>query len=284
MKNKKIIIGVVIAILLVGAVVIAITQMNKPKENKSIIIGSTTSLQDSGLLDVLLPMFTQDTGIETKVIAVGTGQAIQMGRDGEVDVLLVHDKSAEETFVQEGHGAKRWNVMYNDFVLVGPKDDTFDISAQAQGNITKAFIAIGAENAPFISRGDDSGTHKKELSFWKKSAIEPTFSAYISAGKGMGDVLKMADELFAYTLTDRGTYMKLSDSLDLQVLVEGDEDLLNMYGVIAVDPSKNKLINDKGAQVFIEWLLSDEIQKKIGEYGVDTYGKPLFNPCGDPYK
>ncbi len=252
------------------------------QKGSALLIGSTTSLQDSGLLDELLPMFYKETGIEAKVIAVGTGQAIKLGQDGEVDVLLVHDKPSEVAFVKEGHGTKRWDVMYNTFILAGPSEDPIGLKEKG-GGVLEAFKEIEKEQAVFVSRGDQSGTHKKELSIWNELGSEPSYSHYISAGKGMGDVLKMADELRGYTLSDMATYLKLSKDLELDIMVENDEYLVNMYGVIAVSPDKNDRINSKGAQTFIKWILSPKIQEKIKEYGAGIYGKSLFIPCAEKY-
>jgi len=185
------------------------------KEGGSIILSTTTSTQDSGLLDYILPKFTEETGTEVKVIAVGTGKALQMGIDGEADVLLVHAKASEEEFVSEGHGTERHDVMYNDFVLVGPKNDPIGLNKDFPKDITKGLAKISETKAIFVSRGDDSGTHKKELSLWKSADIEPIGDWYLSAGAGMGEVLKIASEKGGYTLTDRATYLSLKDTLDL---------------------------------------------------------------------
>ncbi|WP_070000577.1 substrate-binding domain-containing protein [Cellulosilyticum sp. I15G10I2] len=279
MKKKRFIFLIGVITIFAVSLGIVLRQFSTEKKS-SILIGSTTSLQDSGLLDELLPIFYEETGIEAKVIAVGTGQAIKLGQDGEVDLLLVHDKLSEITFVEEGHGTKRWDVMYNEFILVGPAEDPLGLKEKG---VLEAFTQMAAEEALFVSRGDQSGTHKKELSIWKELGMEPTYSNYVSAGKGMGDVLKMADELRGYTLSDMATYLKLSKDLELDIMVENDEYLMNMYGVIAINPNKNTKINSKGAQSFIKWLLSPEIQKKIEEYGVETYGRSLFIPCDESY-
>lgn len=244
----------------------------------SIILATTTSTQDSGLLDYILPDFKEKTGIEAKVVAVGTGKALQMGVDGEADVLLVHAKSSEEEFVANGDGVERFDVMYNDFVIVGPKDDSAKIEEQAKGDVGVAFTKLSEGQYKFISRGDDSGTDKKEKGIWKEIGIEPQGDWYVSTGKGMGEVLQMTNELLGYTLSDRATFLSMKDSLDLRIVVESDTMLLNQYGVIAVNPEKNKNINAEGAQAFIEWILSDETQKLIGKYGVEEYGETLFTP------
>ncbi|MDF1616586.1 substrate-binding domain-containing protein [Petrocella sp. FN5] len=265
--NKKII-G---AILVFALILTAWAVMNMNKEPEFILLSTTTSTQDSGLLDYILPSFTEETGIEVKVVAVGTGKALQMGRDGEADVLLVHAKASEVEFIEEGHGVERFDVMYNDFILVGPQ-------ALEYASIGETLEGIKNNEAKFVSRGDDSGTHKKELSIWATAGIEPEGDWYVSAGKGMGDVLQMANELRAYTLTDRATYLSMKDALELEIVFEADALLLNEYGVIAVDPTKNNEINNKGANAFIAWLLSSDTQEMIGEFGQDLYGQALFFP------
>lgn len=246
----------------------------EPAAEKSIILATTTSTQDSGLLDFLLPIFTEETGIEVKTIAVGTGNALQMGRDGEADVLLVHAKADELKLVEEGHGTVRHDVMYNDFVLVGPADGEITYG----NDIDAALAEINEKGLQFVSRGDDSGTHKKELGLWKALSIEPAGEWYIEAGAGMGDVLKIADEKQGYTLTDRATYLALKDTLQLEVVVEGDEGLFNQYGVIPVNPNKGDMINEAGALKFMDWLISEEGQELISQFGVEKYGEPLFIP------
>ncbi|WIV12577.1 substrate-binding domain-containing protein [Proteiniborus sp. MB09-C3] len=246
----------------------------------SIILSTTTSTQDSGLLDYLLPEFTKDTGVEVRVVSVGTGQALQNGKDGNADVLLVHAKASEEEFVNEGHGIERHDVMYNDFILVGPKYDPLKSSWQVEpGNdIEKALSYISEHEVIFVSRGDDSGTHKKELEIWKETGIEPQGDWYLSAGSGMADVLKIASEKQGYTLTDRATYLSLRDTLDLDIIIEKDENLFNQYGIIPVNPEKSDKINAEGAKAFMDWMLSKKGQELIGKYGVEKYGMPLFVP------
>lgn len=246
-------------------------------KDKEIILSTTTSTQDSGLLDSILPDFTEKTGIKVKVVAVGTGQALRNGEDGEADVLLVHAKKDEEKFVEEGHGLERFDVMYNDFVILGPKEDPAGIK-ENPSDVIAALKKISESQATFVSRADDSGTHKKELALWQQAGIEPSGDWYKEAGQGMGDTIQMAEEMQGYTLSDRATYLSMKDDLDLQILVEGDENLFNQYGVIAVNPEKNDQINGEGAQDFIDWILSDETQELIGEYGKEEYGEPLFTP------
>lgn len=248
------------------------------EESKRIILSTTTSTQDSGLLDYILPEFEEKTGIEVDVIAVGTGKALQMGKDGEADILLVHAKASEEEFVAEEHGLERRDVMYNDFVLVGPGEDPLKLKENTPNNILEGLKTIAENEFTFVSRGDDSGTHKKELSIWKEANIEPEGEWYLEAGAGMGDVLKMADEKQGYTITDRATYLNMMDTLELEVIIEGDANLFNQYGIIPVNPEKSDKINAEGAKEFMEWLLSDETQELIGEYGVEEFGMPLFVP------
>ncbi|MCT4660262.1 MAG: substrate-binding domain-containing protein [Tissierellales bacterium] len=250
---------------------------NAVEENTSIILSTTTSTENSGLLDAILPVFKEQTNIDVKVVAVGTGKALQMGRDGEADVLLVHAKPSEETFVSENHGVERFDVMYNDFVIVGPESDPAGLKEYAS-NVVEALKKLNSSGEKFISRGDDSGTHKKEKSLWASAEITPEGDNYISAGKGMGDVIQMTDEMQGYTMSDRATFLSMSDKIDLKVIVEGDEILFNQYGVIAVNPEKNDKINSKGADEFIKWLLSEETQKLISEFGVEKFGQPLFVP------
>lgn len=245
---------------------------------RTIILATTTSTEQTGLLAAILPEFTAKTGIEVKVVAVGTGQAIELGKAGEADVLLVHDTSSEETFVQEGYGPARYDVMYNDFVLVGPDTDPLEIKLAAPTDITDAFLIISEGNTPFISRGDKSGTHKKEQTIWKAVGQEPSGKWYISAGKGMGEVLQMADEMQGYTLTDRGTWLSMAEKLELKVIVEGDKNLFNQYGVIPVNTDAYKSGKSKTADTFVEWILSDAVQHRIGEFGQETYGQSLFIP------
>ena len=248
-----------------------------PVEKKEIILSTTTSTQDSGLLDYLLPEFTKDTGYDVKTVAVGTGQALKMGEDGEADVLLVHAKASEEEFIKASHGLKRFDVMYNDFILIGPKGDVV-VKSNSNAEVLKALQYINDNKMKFVSRGDDSGTHKAELKLWKALNIEPTGDWYISAGKGMGAVIQMADEMKAYTITDRATYLSILDKVDLDIIVEQDPKLYNQYGVIAVNPNKNDKINSAGAEAFVDWILSDKAQELIGQFGVEKYGQPLFIP------
>lgn len=250
----------------------------QPVEPKGeVILATTTSTQDSGLLDYLLPEFEKETGWKVNTIAVGTGKALQMGVDGEADVLLVHARASEDEFMANGDGVTRYDVMYNDFILVGPEADPAGVKA-CNNVVADSLAAIADTQSEFISRGDDSGTHKKELAIWKSAGIEPAGDWYVSAGAGMGDVLKMADEKQAYTIADRATYLAMQNDMDLVVLCEKDADMLNPYGVITVNPEKNDQINAEGANAFAEWLVSEKGQQLIGEFGVEEYGMALFTP------
>jgi tungstate transport system substrate-binding protein len=239
-------------------------------EEKSIVLATTTSTEDSGLLNHILPVFKKNSGIQVKVIAVGTGQAIQMGKDGNADVVLVHAKKAEDEFVDSGYGVNAYDVMYNQFLIVGPEDDPAGV--RGMSSASDAFKAIAASEATFISRGDDSGTHKKELSIWESAGLLPEGSWYLSAGQGMGATLQIADEKYGYTLVDEATYLSYQQSL--VILLEGDKPLLNPYGVIQVkSTTKAELVDE-----FIQFLIGEEAQKLIGEFGKDEYGKGLFIP------
>jgi tungstate transport system substrate-binding protein len=243
-----------------------------------IILATTTSTQDSGLLDEILPDFTYKTGYEVDVVAVGSGEAMKMGENGEADVLLVHSPAAEKAFVEAGHGPERFDVMYNDFIILGPKDDPAGIKAAAPDNAQAAFQKIYDDQVTFVSRADESGTHKKELSIWEKLGLTPSGDWYVESGKGMGDVITMTNEMLGYTLSDRATWLNMSEGTDLQIITEGDKDLYNQYGVIVVNPEKNEMINAEGALAFQNWILSDETQALIGQYGTEKYGQPLFTP------
>lgn len=239
-----------------------------------IILSTTTSTQDSGLLDVILPDFTKKTGWEVDTVAVGTGEALKMGENGEADVLLVHAKSKEEEFIKAGYGVKRYDVMYNDFVVVGPTGEI-----EKNEDVKTTFQAIFDNQYPFLSRGDDSGTNTKELSIWKSLNLVPDKNLnYISSGQGMGATLLMADEKGAYTLSDRATWLTTKKKTSMDIICEKDTQLLNYYGVIAVNPQQNSKINEEGAKDFVDWILSDDTQTLIGSFGMDEYGQSLFTP------
>ena len=242
----------------------------------TLVLATTTSTQDTGLLDALLPAFEKQTHIQVKVIAVGSGEALAMGRRGDADVLLVHSKAAEDVFMAEGHGFARFDVMHNDFVLMGPAADPAHVRG---ADAVEAFQRIAAAAAPFVSRGDQSGTHVKELALWKKAGVEPEGQAwYVSAGQGMGETARIASEKQAYALIDRGTWLAMAARLDLPLLCEGGADLLNGYRVIVVDPAKHPQAHVSEAWTFAKWLVSPATQKRIGEFGRAKYGRPLFVP------
>jgi tungstate transport system substrate-binding protein len=247
--------------------------------NPNLILATTTSTQDSGLLDVLVPMFQDQSGYTVQTIAVGTGEALKMGEEGNADVLLVHAPSSEVTYMDGGHGKDRFLVMHNDFVIVGPADDPAGIK---ELDPREAFEAIYNGGASFVSRGDDSGTHKKELDFWKKAELEPAGQDwYIETGQGMGASLIVASEKGAYILTDRATYLANKDNIDLEILLEGNNALLNVYHVITVNPEKTDKINYEGALAFATFLTDPATQETIGQFGVEKYGQPLFYPDAD---
>ncbi len=250
----------------------------------TMLLATTTSTQDSGLLDAILPVFEAETGITVEVVAVGTGQALALGESGDADVVLVHAPSKEIAFVEAGHGTQRYAVMYNDFIIVGPGADP--AGAGAASSAADALKLIAASEAPFASRGDDSGTHTKELSLWDSAGVTPKGDWYSSLGQGMGETLNFANETIAYTLTDRGTFLALKENLpNLSIIFGGekpsanpDASLLNYYSVIPVNPETHPGVNNDFAMQFVEWLVSADTQKLIGEFGLDKFGIPLFFP------
>jgi tungstate transport system substrate-binding protein len=246
-------------------------------QDKSIIVASTTSTQDSGLFGHLLPIFTAKTGIEVKVIAQGTGQALDTARRGDADVVFVHAKAAEEKFLAEGFGVKRYPVMYNDFVLIGPKSDPAHIKGAK--DIVAALKTIKEKAAPFVSRGDRSGTHIAELNLWKSAGIDIAADKgpwYRDIGQGMGAALNTASAMNAYVLSDRGTWLSFKNRGDLDIVVEGDQRLFNQYGVMLVNPEKHPHVKKEWGQAFVDWLISPEGQKAIADYKIE--GKQLFFP------
>ena len=245
---------------------------------KDLILSTTTSTQDSGLLDELIPLFNQQTGYNVKVISVGSGAAIALGSRGEADVVLAHAPDNERQFVASGAGVDRQIVMYNDFIIVGPAEDPAGIKGSTDA--LDALKKIAAKGSPFISRGDNSGTQQLELQLWKDAAITPKGQGwYVESGSGMGQTLQIADQRRAYTISDRGTYLTFLNRIKLDLLVERDERLLNVYHVIAVNPARFPVVNSAGAQAFIAFILSPDTQKFIGEFGRARYGQPLFTPC-----
>ena len=248
--------------------------------NPNLILATTTSTQDSGLLDVLIPLFEHQTGYVVQTVAVGTGAALKMGEEGNADVLLVHAPSSEKTFMDNGFGSDRRLVMHNDFVIVGPADDPVGIKGTATA--VEAFQKIAAAGATFVSRGDDSGTNKMELSIWQVAAIDPAGQAwYMESGQGMGTTLTITSEKNAYTLTDRATYLANEANLQLDILFEGDPALLNVYHVIIINHDNWPNTNLEGATAFADFIVFPATQEVISTFGVDKYGQPLFFPDAD---
>ncbi len=266
---------IVVIVLLVALSVIACPA--KKIAGKGIILATTTSTQDSGLLDVLIPQFEKKTGYMVKTIAVGSGQALAMGERGEADVLLVHSPDAEKIFMGKGLGINRRIVMHNDFIIVGPAEDPANIKEAMSS--AEAFKKIAAAQSLFISRGDHSGTHAKEQAIWQASGIDYSGKKwYQETGLGMGQTLGVAGEKKGYTLSDRGTYLSLKKQLGLEILCQGDPVLQNIYHVIEVNPGKWPRVNAVGAKAFADYIVSAEVQKVIGTFGVDKFGSPLFIP------
>jgi tungstate transport system substrate-binding protein len=271
----------VITLALAASALLALGAPDSRAEEKFIIVQSTTSTQNSGLFEHILPLFTRKTGIEVRVVAVGTGQALKNAENGDGDVVLVHSAPDEEKFVADGWGLKRYPVMYNDFIIVGPTDDPARIAGLKQA--PEALKKIAGAEAPFASRADDSGTHKAELKLWSEAGIDPKKSSgkwYLETGSGMGATLNTAVGKRAYALTDRGTWLAFANKDDLKVLVEGDDKLFNQYGVILVNPAKHPNVKAEEGQAFIDWLTSAEGQRAIADYKIN--GQQLFFPNARP--
>ena len=243
---------------------------------KDIILATTTSTQDTGLLDTLVPIFEDESGYNVKVIAVGSGQALAMGERGDADALLAHAPASEEALVDSGAAINRLLVMHKDFIIVGPEDDPAGIKGMTAAD---GLAAVYEKGATFVSRGDDSGTHKAELALWKEANLDPTGQSwYEQSGQGMGATLTIANQTGAYTLADRGTYLAQKENLELAVLVEGDPVLFNIYHVMQVNPEKFDLVNGPGGEAFVEFMVSDATQAIIKDFGVHKFGEPLFIP------
>jgi tungstate transport system substrate-binding protein len=259
-----------------AGVALALTMaVNPAAAEDSIIVQSTTSTQNSGLYDHIRPMFEEKTGIQVNVVAVGTGQALENGRRGDGDVLLVHAKPAEQKFVAEGYGVERYDVMYNDFVIVGPADDPAGVNGM--NDAAAALATIAEQEAIFASRADDSGTHKKELSLWEAAGVDPSAASgawYRETGSGMGATLNTGVGMDAYVMTDRATWISFGNKANHEILVEGDPALFNQYGIIMVNPEKHPNVNVEAAQTFIDWILSEEGQSAIASFKVQ--GQQLF--------
>lgn len=255
--------------------VISLLIMSQASADESLLrLATTTSTANSGLMELLLPKFTEETSIEVHLIAVGTGKALRLGREGDVDIVLVHARAAEEAFVDSGYGVDRADVMYNDFIIVGPETDP---ARTAKSNsVAEVLQRIHASEKPFISRGDDSGTHKRELILWQSAGKSPHGSWYREVGQGMGKTLQIANEVDGYTMTDRGTWLAYESKLDIQLLFEGDPPMFNPYGIIAVNPERHPDVNYPGAIKLIKWMTSPAAQKMIGEFKIK--GQQLFVP------
>jgi tungstate transport system substrate-binding protein len=275
MSKNRLLLSLVICLgFLMG--VFALPLFAEEPQNKDIILATTTSTVDSGLLDVLLPVFENQTGYRVKTISVGTGQALAMGEKGEADVLLTHAPDSEKKLVGAGAVTNYQLVMHNDFIIVGPAEDPAGIKAKTS---VDAFKAIAEKKAIFISRGDDSGTHKKELSIWKKAEVTPKGETwYQETGQGMGATILMASEKIAYTLTDRATYLAQKANIKLDILSQGDPSLLNIYHVMEVNAEKFAKVNAKGAKAFVEFMVDPKTQEMIGNFGKDKYSEALFFP------
>lgn len=274
---SKCMIGMVALSVLAGC---ANSEENASGESDDIggqmILATTTSTYDSGLLDELVPVFEEETGTDVKIISVGSGQALAMGENGEADVLLVHAPAQEEVLEEEGAVINRHRVMHNDFVILGPEDDPANINSLP---VDEALSSIADNNHSFYSRGDDSGTHFKELDLWESAQVEPDFEAYEETGQGMGDTLRITAEKDGYTLSDRGTFLYLKDVLDpLSILVEGDQSLENIYHVMQVNPDLSDQINAQAGEAFVSFFVRDDTQMIIKNYGIDEWGEPLFFP------
>lgn len=264
------------ALLLVPAMLLAACSSTWTDDaNRELVLATTTSTQDSGLLDELLPAFTADTGWTAQTIAVGSGQAIELGRRGEADALLVHSPAAEQELVAQGSTGRRLLVMHNDFVLVGPAADPAGIAGAAPA---EALARIATAQAPFVTRGDDSGTEARELDLWADAGVEPGGPWYTSTGQGMGATLRVASERGGYTLSDRATFLAQRDTLELEVINEGDPSLLNIYHVIEMTATAGDGVRVDGAQAFADWIVGPDAQRRIGEFGAEEFGEALFVP------
>jgi tungstate transport system substrate-binding protein len=261
---------------LLTALVLASLPTLAAAQRSPVILSTTTSTQDSGLLDVLVPLFERQTGYTVKTIAVGTGQALALAARGEADVVLAHAPALEKKYVDEGKMLDRRLVMYNDFVIIGPAEDPAKIKGMTKA--ADALKAIAKTGSRFVSRGDNSGTHNLEKALWKLAGVEPQTGWYIESGQGMGATLGIADDRKAYTLTDRGTYLAFQKRVRLPILVEGDAPLLNIYSVMEVNPGNGPKVNTAGGKAFADFMLSAEVQKVIKTFGIDKYGQALFVP------
>jgi len=264
-----------LAVFLSGLILGSTAQAAEPKD-KNVILSTTTSTQDSGLLDVLVPLFEKQTGYSVKTVSVGTGQALAQAAKGDADVVLVHAPSLENKYVADGKLLNRRLVMYNDFVIIGPKEDPAKIKSAKTA--LAALKLIEQSKSPFVSRGDNSGTHNLENTLWKEAGIQPKGDWYIEAGQGMGATLNIANERNAYTITDRGTLLALSKRVNLPILIEGDKALLNIYSVMEVNPANGPRINVTGGKAFADFMVAPQTQNVIKNFGVEKFGQSLFVP------
>lgn len=288
--HVRVLVGVFAFAVVAGAVFLGMGYKRFFAPQKPITLATTTSTQDSGMLDYLLPVFTKETGIPVKVVAVGSGEALAMAQRGDADVVLAHSPAAEESFVAKGYGVDRRTVMHNDFVLVGPPSDPAGVKGGK--DVAAALKKIAQTGSLFVSRGDKSGTHAKELTLWAKTGlplvpspgwggttpVRPSGVWYLEAGQGMGEVLQMASQKKAYTLADRSTYLARKGGLFLDIVVEGEPNLFNQYHVMAVNPEKNPRVDFKGAEKFVSFMVAPNTQKLIAEFGKDKFGMSLFFP------
>jgi len=276
-KNKphfNLIFAIFIFVIAIICLTIVGCQANRNHQNQALILGTTTSLKDTGLLDELLPAFEKKYRIVVKPIAVGTGEALRMGASGDADILLVHAPNLEKEFVRKGYGLSREVIMHNDFIIVGPPNDPAQIKKSKSA--VEAFKKIGLSKEIFVSRGDNSGTHQKEQELWKEAGLKPEGRWYLETSRGMGEVLRITSEKQGYTLADRATYITLKSGLNLAILLEGDKMLINPYSFIMVNPDKFSQVNQAGAQKFRQFLLSEDARRIISNFGRAKYGQPLF--------
>jgi len=284
-ESKRRALGRACTLLFTFGIALVGTSIARPAlaDDRFITLASTTSTENSGLLGDILPRFTEKTGIEVRVVAVGTGAALRIARSGDADVLLVHHRASEDAFVAAGDGVARYDVMYNDFIVVGPHADPAGVTRGAGGSVSRALQLIAEAKAPFVSRGDDSGTHKAERGLWKRAGLDPQAESggwYRETGSGMGATLNTANAMGAYTLTDRGTWIAFRNKSELSVVLEGDPPLFNPYGVILVSPVKHPHVKAEDGQALIDWLVGAEGQKAIADFRVG--GEVLFEPNAKP--
>jgi len=273
MKTRRIFLALFI---LTGGLLLGVPSRSAETQSRNVILSTTTSTQDSGLLDLLVPLFEKQSGYSVKTVSVGTGQALALAAKGDADVALVHAPSLEKKYVAGGQLQNRRLVMYNDFVIIGPKDDPAKI--RTVKSTLAALKAIEQAKAAFVSRGDNSGTHTLEKSLWKEAGIQPNGPWYIESGQGMGATLNIANERNAYAITDRGTYLALGKRVTLPILVEGDRALLNIYSVMEVNPANGPRVNAAGGKAFADFMVSPQAQNLIKNFGVEKFGQPLFVP------